>query len=211
MNCRFLQTDSDFINHIKEKILEFKEIHENTSCNPNILWDAFKCLFQVIVWNIRPETRKKEMPPSLSLWMKFVNFRVKLQATQGTPLWMRNLLLWKLILTRLLILKQIALIIRSRCRWVQEGEKSSKYFCNLEKWTCERMKIHRLKNTNGTTIFDSDSILNEIHMFYKHLYSKHGDSKDCSSFLDNIVFPKLSDEKIQILDSPISKNELYTM
>ena len=24
MNCRFLQTDSDFINHIKEKILEFK-------------------------------------------------------------------------------------------------------------------------------------------------------------------------------------------
>ena len=73
---------------------------------------------------------------------------------------------------------------------------------------CERKKIHRLKSINGTTIFDNDSILNEIHMFYKHLYSKYGDSKDCSSFLDNIVFPKLSDEKIQILDRPIPKNEL---
>ena len=69
MNSRFLQTDSDFINHIKEKILELKEIHENTSCNLNILWEAFNSnvLFQVIVWNIWPEKRKKEMPPSLSL------------------------------------------------------------------------------------------------------------------------------------------------
>ncbi len=43
LNCHFLQHDSDFINLIKDKIQEFKSIHKNSDCNPNILWDALKC------------------------------------------------------------------------------------------------------------------------------------------------------------------------
>ena len=85
-------------------------------------------LFQVIVWNIRPEKRKKEMPPSLGLWMKLVNFRLKLQVTQGTPLWVRNLLLWKLILTKLLILKQMAWLSAPDVDGLRKGRKALSTF-----------------------------------------------------------------------------------
>ena len=209
MNCRFLQTDSDFINHIKEKILEFKEIHENTSCNPNILWDTFKCFISGHCMEYSARKKKERNATKSRLMDEISKLQAQIASDSRDSSLGEKLASLEADLNKIVDFETNGLIIRSRCRWAEEREKSSKYFCNLEKRTCERKKIHRLKNTNGSTIFDNDSILNEIHMFYKHLYSKHGDSKDCSSFLDNIVFPKLSDEKIQILDRPISKNELY--
>ena len=37
------------------------------------------------------------------------------------------------------------LITRSRSRWMEEGEKSTKYFCNLEKRTWQKKCINRVK------------------------------------------------------------------
>ena len=43
LNCDFLQHDTDFINFIKDKITDFKHHHQNSECNPNVIWDALKC------------------------------------------------------------------------------------------------------------------------------------------------------------------------
>ena len=37
------------------------------------------------------------------------------------------------------------LIIRSRTRWAEHGEKSSKYFCNLEKRCNEKKEYSHVK------------------------------------------------------------------
>ena len=39
-------------------------------------------------------------------------------------------------------------------RWIEQGERSSKYFCNLEKRSNEKKSIHILKNDSGTIISD---------------------------------------------------------
>ena len=63
------------------------------------------------------------------------------------------------------------LIIRSRVRWMEDGEKSSKYFCNLEKRSCEKKCIYKIKDESGVTISDQSDIVKEIHKYYHKLYS----------------------------------------
>ena len=45
MNCHYLRYDADFITFIKDKITDYKDIHKDTTCNPHVVWDAFKCTF----------------------------------------------------------------------------------------------------------------------------------------------------------------------
>ena len=40
-------------------------------------------------------------------------------------------------------------ILRSKCQWYEEGEKSSKYFLNLEKVKAKKSIITKLVGTNG--------------------------------------------------------------
>ena len=62
-------------------------------------------------------------------------------------------------------------IIRSRAQWIKEGEKVTKYFCNLEKrrFTSKRMSV--LINSSNNEITDSKEICKEVKNFYQSLYS----------------------------------------
>ena len=42
LNCHYLRHDAHFVDFIKSKIVEFKDIHCNSDVNPNILWDTLK-------------------------------------------------------------------------------------------------------------------------------------------------------------------------
>lgn len=63
------------------------------------------------------------------------------------------------------------MIIRSRVKWKQEGEKTSKYFCNLEKRNFTDKAMGLLQNEKGEIISEQENILKEVHDFYKDLYS----------------------------------------
>ena len=51
--------------------------------------------------------------------------------------------------------------IRSRVRWISDGEKVTKYFCNFEKRNFVSKCMNSLKKNNGETIKDQPEILNE--------------------------------------------------
>ena len=63
------------------------------------------------------------------------------------------------------------MILRSRSRWIQDGEKASKYFCNLEKRNFVQKCMNVLEREDGTVINDKDEILNETCQFYEKLYA----------------------------------------
>ena len=56
------------------------------------------------------------------------------------------------------------LIIRSRVKWAEHGEKSSRYFCNLEKRSNEKKNIHVVKNDTGSIISDQNSEGNPLFL-----------------------------------------------
>ena len=61
------------------------------------------------------------------------------------------------------------LIIRSKSNWYEQGEKSSKYFLNLEKRNQVKSHIRKLISDSGNVINDPSEILSSIKDFYATL------------------------------------------
>ena len=59
-------------------------------------------------------------------------------------------------------------MFRSRTRWIENGEKPTKYFFNLEKQNYEKKIITQLKTTDGEIISDLTKINKEIENYYKN-------------------------------------------
>ena len=62
------------------------------------------------------------------------------------------------------------LLIRSRVRWAEEGEKPTKYFCSLESRNYINKTIPKVIKDDGNIISKQEEILNEIQLFYSTLY-----------------------------------------
>ena len=101
------------------------------------------------------------------------------------------------------------MLVRSRARWVEEGEKASRYFCNLENRNFVSKRISSLINSEGKELKDNDEIKGEVLNFYKSLYSsKEQDivNVDLNSILSNAT-PKLNDLEAYSLEGEITLNE----
>ena len=79
------------------------------------------------------------------------------------------------------------IIIRSRARWHEHGEKNSKYFLNLENRNNIKKHIRKLF-VSGAISTDPFEILNTERRFYEKLYSKQNtnvNSEEANFFLNN--------------------------
>ena len=104
------------------------------------------------------------------------------------------------------------IIMRSKIKWMELGEKPSKYFLNLEKQNRVNKEIRRLSTENGHVINGQDCILKEIFKFYSNLYqAKEVEDVDLVTLLDHSDIPKLTPEKSIILEGPLSVDEVYSM
>ena len=106
------------------------------------------------------------------------------------------------------------MIIRSRARWYEHGERSSKYFINLEKRNHVKKHIRKL-DINGFLTTDPLKILNEQKRFYQELYQSinrtSNNSDKISLFLDNLNIPKLSERVKNSCEGKISAAEFYKL
>ena len=102
-----------------------------------------------------------------------------------------------------------AAIFRSKCRWLEEGEKATKYFFNLEKRNYNRKTINEIKLENEETTTDEKQILSMIKEYYNDLYySKTTETQDnFETFTENLKVPKLEDEERDELDGPLRYEE----
>ena len=64
-------------------------------------------------------------------------------------------------------------ILRSKCDWYENGEKSSKFFLNLEKRKAVNGTVKKLIQPNNSEISNSKEILAELHNFYSNLFTKN--------------------------------------
>ena len=106
--------------------------------------------------------------------------------------------------------KTKGIIIRARARWYEHGEKSTKYFLNLEKRNHIKKHMRRL-NINESVTTDSLTILSEQKLFYQNLYMSGRNETDnrnaAKSFLNNLNIPKLSEEEKRSCEGKILLNE----
>ena len=104
-------------------------------------------------------------------------------------------------------------IIRSKCRWIEEGEKPTKYFCGLEKRNYVNKTIDRLMLNNNITI-DHTVILNEQKLFYSNLYSSKRLApltQEITDFIQTNTHTPLSELQKTNLDREITEEEIETV
>ncbi len=99
--------------------------------------------------------------------------------------------------------------VRSRIQYIEEGEKPTNYFLNLESKNFVNKTIPKLVTENGT-IEDQNQILDEAKSFYKSLYAKRETTVD-NNLNEEIPFqniPKLSEDSKISLEGEITYTEL---
>lgn len=100
------------------------------------------------------------------------------------------------------------IIIRSKARWHECGEKSNKYFLSLEKRNNVRKHICKLcLHVSGVITTEHKNILDASSDFYKNLYSSQRNvfqNDNLNTFLGNPNIPKLSEEQKASCEGRIS-------
>ena len=98
--------------------------------------------------------------------------------------------------------------LRSKVQWLEEGEKSSKFFLNLEKSRQEKKVMKSLFREDGALMHDQKDISEEQIRFYGHLYKAGNPDNSAQSMLIGNITRGLSDFHRQACDADITLQEL---
>lgn len=97
--------------------------------------------------------------------------------------------------------------IRSRRKWIEEGEQNSHYFFNLERRNFMSNTINKL-NINGVATDDYIEISKYYSDFYKKLYTSNYSQITADAFLNSLRIRSIDEKEKEFCDKPIVLSEL---
>lgn len=182
--------------------------------NLNMRWDFVKCMIRSEVMNLQNKANKSLQSDLESnenelnqLHLRSLNTNLDLFTKKLVKSEIRRL---TAIVQGLRQKESELIILKSRAKWSEEGERSNKYFLNLVKARTSKARINKLI-VNGSTINDNESIIENVHHYYSELYSRNNNiqqSRDGESeFLSNL--PQLTPDQKQLMDSPLTVADLH--
>ena len=104
--------------------------------------------------------------------------------------------------------------VRSRVRWIEEGEKNTRYFLGLEKARANEKIMDSVKDVNGNIVTGQENVSRVQTDYFKSLYKKKVNednmSENIQAFLADTVIPTLTDEQKEQCDEALSEQEVTT-
>ena len=95
----------------------------------------------------------------------------------------------------------------SRAKWFEYGEKSNKFFLNLNKSRQNQKLINKIRNDEKVYV-GQDQVAKGITEFYRELYSSQPtEQNNEDNFYENC--PKLSEDQAKFLDNDLNLKELH--
>ena len=98
----------------------------------------------------------------------------------------------------------------ARVKWIEQGEKNTAFFMNLEKSRANAKIMTSLETENGQKIDDQFMILDEQKKYYQNLYKKkqtRDELENINQFLQGHDHPKLSEEEKDWCEGLITEEE----
>ena len=92
-------------------------------------------------------------------------------------------------------------MVRSRAKWIDEGEKPTNYFCGLESKHFTSKIIPKVEKKDGIIINNQFEILNAVKSFYEKLYNKS------TSDIGEITVEKISEDLKNINHTKLTQEE----
>ena len=98
--------------------------------------------------------------------------------------------------------------VRSRAKWIEEGERNTSYFLRLEKKHQTFNNIDKVQNENGDLATNMNDILIECEKFYSNLYqTKNPNLENIEQYLQDTPIHKLNVEDKNICEGIITNAE----
>ena len=175
LNC-FLLNDKEYVNELNLLLPTWIQEGKQDLGDPRSVWDWVK-------YNVKKYSRWYSMnkckQQNLEEQQLNRQFQEATATYQNCPsqenLSVLNVLKEKL--EHLYEKKVEGIIIRSRARWHEHGERNSKYFLNLEKRNHVRKHIRKLR-LSGVISTDPFEILEAERVFYENLYKSRRDGSE---------------------------------
>ena len=200
--------DSEYVQLIKNTIATASM--DLLESNPSLKWETLKSILRGVTIQFASRKKNKTKEKLEKLEAKINEFQAKLLTDPTNDLLQNELDQLNTELSNLISEKTKGAVVRSRARWVEFGEKSSKYFFNLEKRNFNNKTIDTLELDNGIQTNDPNRILLEEKRFYEKLYTTANLESQNENY--SLFFPegmaKLTDEQRYTTDQNITEHDL---
>ena len=106
--------------------------------------------------------------------------------------------------------KTVGAMLHSKAKWVEDGEKNTAFFLNLEKRNFSNKLISQLQ-VGDDIISEPTQILKEEKTFFDKLYSEVENvdfNKHCNKLINNNDIPQLTEAQKEFCEHNITEEEL---
>ena len=209
MNVNILN-DLEFINYIKCEILNAYSLKNDL--NPHDFWEYIKIIIRSSSISYSKNKAHNRKNRKGFLQDRLHDLEMELSSNPSNTIIETEVLKLKHELELITINDTRGAIIRSRQKWVEEGEKCNKFFLGLEKSKGSANTIYRI-NDQGRLITGSDPILNFITKHYEDMYTESNPINkelDISEevFLNQSANNVIPEHDIKNLENDISEQEV---
>jgi len=203
--------EQDIINTIKET----EEL--NPEADDTLLWDTMKCRIRGVSVKHSFIRSKKKKTTLKTIHSNICNLEDELskldedhESYEETE---KNLLQYRETLDQLIEEEAKGAAIRSKIQYYEAGEKSNKFFLNLEKQRSMKKSVNKLRTEENEIITQPDQILKEEVRYYKNLYNSRME-KDHQYYKMNEKLMRTERKKVPedmaiALLSPYTEDEIY--
>ena len=99
-------------------------------------------------------------------------------------------------------------VLRSKLKWIEDGEKSTKFFFGMEKSRQTKKIMKQVFKPNGEIVSDQKNILQEQRNFYTSLYAKESIDGESKATLISNISTRLTDSERDTCEGEMTEDEL---
>lgn len=203
-----LLRDQAFVNIMNNVIQEFKVQH--TNLEPQLKWDLCKAQIRehCISYSTQKSLNQRSLLSDLEGDLNKTDKALGADPTNAQLLTHREEV--KKTLEIFAIQEARSAQVRSRIKFIEDGEKNTKYFLNLEKARANAKIMDSLKTEDDRTVTRQNEILEEQVKFYRNVYSKKRefDETRAKEFIKGTQIPSLSTNQSSELEADLRLEEV---
>ena len=192
--------DVDFVSKVNMIVTNANEKYSRTT--PDNKWSCCKNEITQYAKKRSKEIAKYKREKFEMLLHRVQQIQIKLQNDQRQEIQLAN---YQKQIEQLIEEQTQSAIFRSKVKFVNQYERSSKFFFSLEKSKYKKKTMSRLVKDNGQVVTDPKGILDEQYKFYEKLY-KRDDSVKFKLY--NEKGNKLKAQDYDIMESNITYEEM---